>query len=204
MVWKKKADLHDKYAAEYDNQVKVFECYLTDVLFGLCYEYIQPGQHLLDAGIGSGLSSALFARAGLEVYGMDFSPTMLEICLAKGFAAELTQHDVAQIPWPYPIDRFDHLMCCGVLHFLSDLETVFGEMRRVLRKGGVCAFTTKIKPAINFQQKYERDIMGEFEIYSHALEYIEDLLDQYSFKRLKLQKCYVGEDIFAVWIIQKN
>jgi 2-polyprenyl-3-methyl-5-hydroxy-6-metoxy-1,4-benzoquinol methylase len=42
---------------------------------------------LLDAGIGSGLSAQLLARAGLEVYGMDFSPAMVEVCRAKGFLA---------------------------------------------------------------------------------------------------------------------
>ncbi|WP_423224970.1 hypothetical protein [Candidatus Amarolinea aalborgensis] len=68
------AALHDAYAADYDQQVQAYGCHVADVLFGLCYEYVQPGQRLLDAGIGSGLSAQLFAKAGLEIHGMDFSP----------------------------------------------------------------------------------------------------------------------------------
>ena len=46
------AALHDAYAADYDAQVNASGCYIADFLFGLCFEAIQPGQALLDAGIG--------------------------------------------------------------------------------------------------------------------------------------------------------
>ena len=71
------ATLHDAYAADYDAQVSAYDCYLAEALFGLCYDFVQPGQSLLDLGIGSGLSAAPFARAGLRVAGMDFAPAML-------------------------------------------------------------------------------------------------------------------------------
>ena len=38
------ATLHDAYAADYDQQVQSYGCHVADVLFGLCYEYAQPGQ----------------------------------------------------------------------------------------------------------------------------------------------------------------
>jgi 2-polyprenyl-3-methyl-5-hydroxy-6-metoxy-1,4-benzoquinol methylase len=66
------SSLHDSYAANYDSQIQEFDCHLADVLFGLCYEFIRPGDKLLDVGIGSGLSSQNFAQAGLNVYGMIF------------------------------------------------------------------------------------------------------------------------------------
>ncbi len=56
-----KASQHDSYAADYDSQVQAYDCHLADVLFGLCYAFIQPGQHMLDAGIGSGLMFIPFA-----------------------------------------------------------------------------------------------------------------------------------------------
>lgn len=72
------APLHDAYAVDYDAQVCAYDCHIIDLLFGLSYEYLTPGQRLLDVGIGSGVSSQSFARAGLEIYGLDFSPAMLE------------------------------------------------------------------------------------------------------------------------------
>ena len=88
------SDLHDAYALDYDAQVDAYECYVADLLFGLAYEYIEPGQRLLDIGIGSGLSAWPFAKAGLEISGMDFSPVMLDICKSKGLAKDLTLHDL--------------------------------------------------------------------------------------------------------------
>jgi hypothetical protein len=60
------ANLHDSYAGDYDNQAQACDCRVAEVLFGLCYEFIQPRQRLLDLGIGSGLSAALFAKAGCK------------------------------------------------------------------------------------------------------------------------------------------
>jgi predicted TPR repeat methyltransferase len=199
------AALHDAYAADYDCQVKTYDCYVADVLFELCYEYLQPCQVLLDAGIGSGLSAQLFAQAGLKIYGMDFSPAMLDICQSKGLAADLKQHDLLQVPWPYPADRFDHLVCCGVLHFIADLEGIFSEAARLVRSSGLFTFTTKVasSPAHD-HQKYDRQHSGEFEIFSHTSAYIEALLAQDTFTRLKKQKCFVGADLFDLWVARKN
>ena len=118
--------LHDAYAADYDAQVQACDCYIADLLFGLCFEFTRPGQRLLDAGIGSGLSSQLFAKAGLTVSGMDFSPAMLEICRAKGSAAELTQHDLERIPWPYPLKTSRS----GVEHSSSRRKDLSSRARR--------------------------------------------------------------------------
>ena len=90
------ATLHDAYAADYDAQVSAYDCYLAEALFGLCYDFVQPGQSLLDLGIGSGLSAAPFARAGLRVAGMDFAPGMLDLCRAKIRRAELEVTQIVQ------------------------------------------------------------------------------------------------------------
>jgi predicted TPR repeat methyltransferase len=199
------AALHDAYAAGYDAEVRMYDCHIAEVLFGLVYEYIRPGQALLDAGIGSGLSAELFAKAGLEIHGMDFSPVMLEICLRKGLAADLQQHDLQQVPWPYPSARFDHLVCCGVLHFLPDLDGAVGEAARLARPGGTLAVTTKWPPApLIAGQKYDCQTVGGFEIYSHSPEYLAGLLEQAGYERLKTQKCFVGDDIFVLWIARRR
>jgi predicted TPR repeat methyltransferase len=196
---------HDMYAADYDNQVQAYDCHIAEILFGLCYEFTQPHQSLLDIGIGSGLSAALFAKAGLEVHGMDFSPAMLEICRAKGIAVDLKQHDLQQVPWQYPTAQFDHIICCGVLHFIPDLEAIFGEAGRVLHAGGVFAFTVKVSSSATFDNpKYEKQLTGGFEIFSHLPQYVQSLLEGQSFKRMKTQKCFIGEDLFDIWLVRKN
>ena len=193
--------LHDAYAADYDAQVVAYDCYLAEALFGLCYDFIRPGERVLDLGIGSGLSAAPFARAGLRVSGMDFAPAMLELCRAKGIAADLRQHDLKDIPWPYDPASFEHVICVGVFHFIDDLAAIFAEVGRVLRPGGLLAFTTKWPVApLASGEAFERHRSGELDVFSHAPERISALLAGASFDHIRQLRCYVGSDLFAVWL----
>lgn len=195
--------LHSSYASDYDRQVREYGSYLAEALFGMSYEYTQPGERLLDVGIGTGLSAALFAKAGLQVHGMDFSPAMLEICQEKGIAIDLKLQDVQQFPWPYPDGFFNHLVCCGVLHFIPELESFFGEAGRVLRAGGCFSFTTKI-PSSSDTGGYEHVHVGDFDVYAHDNGYISDALQMSKFKQQKALTCLVGEDAFCVWLFQNK
>lgn len=199
------AALHNAYAAGYDAQVVAYDCYLAEALFGLCYDFVQPGQSLLDLGIGSGLSAAPFTRAGLRVAGMDFAPAMLELCRAKGIAVDLQQHDLCQLPWPYKPASFDHVICCGVFHFIADLEPLFHGAADVLRTGGLLAFTTKwpvtaLAPGEPFAWRVE----GGLAVYSHAPDTISALMAGVGFDRLRQLRCYVGQDVFAVWVARRR
>lgn len=199
------ASRHDAYAAEYDRQMQEYACYLPEVLFGLCFADLQPGQRLLEAGIGSGLAGGLFAKAGLSVYGFDFSPAMLAVCRAKGFAVELKQHDLLEIPWPYPAESFDHLLCCGVFHFLAELNGIFQEAGRVLRTGGLFAFTIK-EPPTDFdpQQPYLRKNVDGLEVFEHTAGYVREAIGQAGFQEYKAIRCCVGQDLFSACIVQKG
>jgi predicted TPR repeat methyltransferase len=196
---------HDAYASDYDQQVQAAGCYLEEVLFGLSFEYIQPKQRLLDLGIGSGLSAAPITKAGLQVVGMDFSEAMLDLCRVKGIAAELKLHDLQATPWPFPAETFDHLVCCGVFHFMADLETIFEEAERVLRGNGIFAFTTKAAQRTNSHgQKYDQQTVDDFDIFAHHQEYIGDLTAQVQFERLKRLRCFVGQELFYVWVTRNT
>lgn len=199
------ATLHDAYAAEYDEQVRAYECYLAEALFGLCYEYIRPDERLLDLGIGSGLSAAPFAKAGLRVTGMDFSAAMLDLCRAKGIAEQLHHHDAQDIPWPFAPGAFDHVITCGLLHFIADLKPIFAEAARVARPGGLYAFTTKSPETAGAgMQRYNAQTAAGLDVFEHYPAYVEMLVASCGFERLKLLRCFVGDDIFCAWIARKR
>jgi predicted TPR repeat methyltransferase len=198
------ASLHDAYAADYDEKTRVYDCYLADALFGLCFEYLQSGESILDLGIGSGLSALPFAKAGMRIHGMDFSPAMLEVCRAKGIATELKQHDLLEVPWPSPASQFDHIICCGVLHFISDLEVIFSEAKRVAQDNAIFAFTTKAPLNDNAEQHgYDQQTVGDFSIFAHHSKYVQGLLEHLQFKQLKQLKCFIGADIFHLYVARK-
>jgi len=129
------------YADYYDVQADATGWLGPEVVFGLAYEYIRAGDTLLDIGIGTGLGSLLFHKAGLRVLGMDISEEMLEGTRSKSFAAGLTSHDLTSLPYPYDDESLDHAICVGVLQFFEDPSVVFREAARMLRDGGVLAFT---------------------------------------------------------------
>jgi len=46
--------VHDEEAAEYDQQVREYHWFGTEIVFGMCFEYVNPQDRLLDIGIGTG------------------------------------------------------------------------------------------------------------------------------------------------------
>ena len=132
-----------KSAFEYDRQAKETNWLGPDVVFGLAYEYVRPGQTLLDLGIGSGLSSIRFHQAGLKIYGLDGSADVLEVCRAKGFAVDLKEHDLRDLPLPYASDSFDHVISVAVLNSFDDLSPLFKEVSRITKTPGLFAFTVE-------------------------------------------------------------
>jgi predicted TPR repeat methyltransferase len=110
-----------------------------ELAFGLARDHARAGQSILDIGIGTGLGSLPFRAAGLNVFGMDVSQDMLDACGRKGFT-HLKRHDLTDPPYPYQSASVDHAVCVGVLQFFSDLSTVFGEIARILKEGGVFVF----------------------------------------------------------------
>lgn len=68
---------------EYDKRIKEYGWVGSEVAFGLAYEYTNPGQTILDVGIGTGLGSVLFHWAGMiGVY--TENPTHLYLAERKG------------------------------------------------------------------------------------------------------------------------
>lgn len=121
----------------YDEEARAVGWLGPEIAFGMAYAYVTPGQTILDLGIGTGLTAALFHKAGLTVLGMDVADDMLNACRSRGVAAALTQHDLRTTPYPYEVSSVDHVVCVGVLNFLLDPSPVFDEVSRILRDGGV-------------------------------------------------------------------
>lgn len=129
------------FADYYDREAEATAWRGPAVVFGLMSPYVQAGQSLLDIGIGTGLSSVLFAQKGVRVFGMDNSSGMLDGARSRGFAEDLRDHDMMSVPYPYDRGWFDHAICVGVLQFFAELDFIFQEVGRVVREGGVFGFT---------------------------------------------------------------
>jgi ubiquinone/menaquinone biosynthesis C-methylase UbiE len=212
--------IQDKQSAtEYDLQARKTNWLGPEVVFGLTYEFVKPGESVLDLGIGSGLSSILFHRAGLRVSGLDGSSEILAVCAAKGFAVELKQHDLRDVPLPYPSSFFNHVLSVAVLNSFRDLGPLIGEVARIVKRQGVFAFTVEEqKPgqedayAINRVQVAEKPKEeSAVTLFRHSANHIAQLLDHNDFVPLKtlefLAFRYPAENrdvFFKAYVAQKQ
>ncbi|OPY28880.1 MAG: hypothetical protein A4E28_01267 [Methanocella sp. PtaU1.Bin125] len=197
-------------AAQYDEQCRQMEWHGHEALFGMMFEYISPGQAILDIGIGTGLMAALFHKAGLEVRGIDASEAMLEICARKGVARELVVRDVSESGWPYRDESFSHLVSCGLFHFLNarNLDVVFGEAHRILKPGGTFGFTAK--GIIGGRTEYI-DRESGIRIFCMSEAAVEALTTRYRFRVLKKMPYWTFNDagrtepaVFYLYVVKKR
>jgi SAM-dependent methyltransferase len=176
-------------ALQYDRQAGETNWLGPEVILGLVYEYVKPGERLLDLGIGSGLSSIQFHQAGLKIYGLDGSADVLEVCRAKGFAVDLRQHDLRDLPLPYASESFDHVISVAVLNSFDDLGPLFNEIGRIVKAPGLFAFTVEEqKPGQEDRYAINRVEVDELPnpdtavvLYRHRSETIIWLLEQNGF-----------------------
>jgi predicted TPR repeat methyltransferase len=172
-------------ASHYDSKAEEYDWRGPEVVFGLSYSFVDPGESLLDIGIGTGLGSVLFHKAGLYVYGMDISTEMLEACRSKGFAVDLKKHDLTEQPYPYGEASLNHAVCLGVLNFFKDLTIVFREVARIVRDNGIFVFVVGDR-GLEDEAEFvvRRDDTGadsSVPMYRHGTEEINGLLNDNHF-----------------------
>jgi ubiquinone/menaquinone biosynthesis C-methylase UbiE len=95
------------------------------------------GANVLDVGCGTGTYLELFRRIDCNLYGLDLSPSMLEVARRRlGRSAELELGDATHMP--YPNDKFDLVITMLSLHEMRPdaRSAAITEMKRVLKTGG--------------------------------------------------------------------
>lgn len=101
-----------------------------------------PAQSVaVDAGCGPGPLSAALAARGLRVLAHDTSPAMLRRARGRAHAVADARAPALQVAsverMPYRDAVADLVCSVGVLEYLPDDARLLGEMRRVLRPGGI-------------------------------------------------------------------
>jgi ubiquinone/menaquinone biosynthesis C-methylase UbiE len=103
---------------------------------------IQPGQHVLDLGCGTGTLAIMAKQAqpGAEITGLDADPDMLKVARYK--AAQQNVPVTFEIGFtnelPYPNASFDRVLSSIMIHHLKTPDKIqtAREVYRVLKPGG--------------------------------------------------------------------
>jgi predicted TPR repeat methyltransferase len=210
----------DEFAKGYDEYIIHRNWNGPAFFFGMMYTYIEKEEKLLDLGTGTGLNSMLFKKAGLQVYGIDGSAEMLEICRGKKIAIELAQHNLAEKGYPFSSLVFDHIVSYAVFHLLGDLEIPVSEISVMIRRGGIFGFSVAIYDRERDNGFVETDTRGLYEmisetsgvnIFRHTDEYVNGILAKYRFHLLQKAEILAFRDEeekrsvnFWVYLAQKS
>ena len=103
---------------------------------------IQPGERVLEVGVGTGINLSLYPREA-DVTGIDFSSSMLEKARERAARPDaapvrLLQMDAAAMR--FADDSFDIVYAPYLISVVPDPVKVAQEMRRVCRPGGRIIF----------------------------------------------------------------
>lgn len=106
------------------------------------------GNRVVDFGCGSGVNTALLARRGAHVWGIDISQHLLRLAsrrlAASGCSGEAAFIACSAHDMPFPDSSIDVVFGMGILHHL-DLDLVAREVLRVLKPGGRAIFQEPVR-----------------------------------------------------------
>lgn len=117
---------------------KIFESMNNGLrLLGLRMFMPKPEMAVLDIGCGTGAHLELYRRYHCKLYGIDSSPSMLDLARRRlGDQADLRLGDASKMP--YGDRSFDMVIAMLALHemYHPTRMAVIGEMKRVLKDDG--------------------------------------------------------------------
>jgi len=98
------------------------------------------GKTVLDFGCGTGnYAYAIKKLTTADVYGIEPSDGMMEKALAKGLDVRKGDHSSI----PFANGHFDFIYMTDVVHHVPDMNTMFSELERVLKPGGLICILTE-------------------------------------------------------------
>ncbi|USD67188.1 methyltransferase domain-containing protein [Vibrio sp. SCSIO 43136] len=163
-----KSTMYTTFASQYDEVIQdnIYNAHLDRPSLLALLEGVQ-GKDVLDLGCGSGVyAQLLLAQGAASMTCLDASAEMVDIVKQKlGNQATAYVQDLAK-GLPQQADKSaDVIISPLVLHYVQDLEALFGEIARVLKPGGYMAFSTH-HPFADFEcslsgNYFEQELISE-------------------------------------------
>jgi ubiquinone/menaquinone biosynthesis C-methylase UbiE len=128
-------DPYKNFANKYDKIIEPFNTVVRQI--GMKMFLPEEEMLILDVGCGTGTNLSLYQKAGCKVFGIDLSPSMLEVARKKlGERADLRLGDAAEMP--YPKNSFDLVIAFLTLHEMpGDIRpAVMNEIVRLSKSDG--------------------------------------------------------------------
>ncbi|HEY0234523.1 MAG TPA: methyltransferase domain-containing protein [Afipia sp.] len=168
--------LFDQYAPRFEKALLENLGYrgpeiLLKAVLAVCHAAGRPAffKHAIDLGCGTGLAAREFLPNVDEFIGVDLSPGMIEQARKSGLYARLEVADMVQGLANEEEASADLVIAADAVIYLPDLAPLAEGAARVLRSGGLFAFTTET-------HKGDGVILGAGLRYAHGAEHVRSAL----------------------------
>jgi predicted TPR repeat methyltransferase len=186
--------LFDDYAPKFDRHLTKSLAYrgpelIADALRRACSKRIRDYRfgRTLDLGCGTGLMAQQLAGHCASLEGVDLSPRMLEKAEKTKLYDALHEGELVAFLSGRRTGEADLVVAADVFVYMAGLDAVFREVRRVLGREGLFAFTVQAHEGDGF-------ILGEDARYAHGESYLRDLADSAGFALVIFERVSTRED----------
>ncbi len=127
-------------------------------LWGLKHLDIKSDDIILDVGCGGGINIKRMAQDAKKVYGIDYSIESVKLSrkvnekLIDDGKVEIMKGNVKDLP--FEDNSFDIVTAFETVYFWPDIEKCFGEVKRVLKPGGIFLIGMETNGSDNFIMKF--------------------------------------------------
>lgn len=187
---------YDLWAESYDTTPNPIVAMDQRVTIGLLGP--RAGEHILDAGCGTGRNLGPILAAGTSAAGFDFSEGMLAVAARRFPGVPLQRGDLHDRPWPFPEREFDAVLCALVGEHLQVLDPAFGELWRVLKPGGRLVFSTYHPSLAEAGKEAHFQLDGvEYRLgaVAHTVDDFGLAMERAGFQRIAVQEFNGDEDL---------
>ena len=176
--------MFDQYASYYDKHLTESLKYrVPQRLHEEIYQIIKDENKIewftLDLGCGTGLCGELFKEFSTRLIGIDISQEMVSAAQTKNIYDQLLVADIEHGLKEYR--EVDLILAADVFTYIGELNGIFSEVKRALKKTGLFAFSVEKTDKIPFElQPTIR--------YAHSRAYLESLIEKHQFKIIKFDE----------------
>jgi ubiquinone/menaquinone biosynthesis C-methylase UbiE len=201
--WKKNANLFSNIYSTKDILLLPNKLFLKQRM-SVIQEYINHDKNatVLDMGCGSGEFANMLANYYGQVAAVDYSQIMIDLAQQGSTKKNIIFYKADCTQTTIDSHSIDHIFSLGLMDYVQDVDKVFDEFTRLLKKGGGLVFTIPKSPSLFAPLRWSTRIREKlFKIppivNSFSIDEVEQILNKYN-----LQKVDVTSLWTTMWIIR--
>lgn len=177
--------LFDQYAPYFEKHLEHLGYEVPQLLFDAVAEnlteYVDSSVAILDLGCGTGMGGIRFRSLANSLIGVDVSEKMLEQARKKNIYTDLKLGNIEEVIQEF--SGIDLVIAADTLVYFGCLDTVFEQVRRVLKAGGLFAFSVEELADDFYPYTLQRSAR-----FAHTNKYLYELTAKHNFILLNTRR----------------